>query len=179
MLARVTSTDEDTRMPPEGKPLTEKEVAALRRWIVQGAKFQPHWAYENAPRPAVPEVKDQSWVKNPIDAFVLAKLEAKGLKPVGPAGKGELLRRLYYDLTGLPPSAKEVADFVADNSSDAYEKVVDKLLVLRDGRVQQFGSRAAIAGMITPSGRVEIEPATAANAAPGVVAPPAVRGVTA
>jgi mono/diheme cytochrome c family protein len=138
LLVRVTSTDEDTRMPPEGKPLTEKEVAALRRWIAQGAKFQPHWAYEKSPRPTVPEVKDKAWVKNPIDAFVLAKLEAKGLKPVGPAGKGELLRRLYYDLTGLPPSANEVADFVADDSSDAYEKVVDKLLAS-----ERYGERWA------------------------------------
>ena len=128
VLARVSAEDADMRMPPEGKPLTAAEVDILSRWIAEGAKYQKHWAFEKVVRPAVPAVKNQAWVKSPIDAFILSKLEAKKLQPAGPASKAVLLRRLYYDLTGLPPTAAEVAAFEADTSADAYEKVVDRLL---------------------------------------------------
>jgi mono/diheme cytochrome c family protein len=128
LINRVSSEDENTRMPPEGKPLTEREVATLRRWIAEGAKFQPHWAYEKPVREPVPEVKNKAWVRNPIDAFILAKLEAANLQPAKPADKAVLIRRLYYDLTGLPPTPQQVAHFVADNSDNAYEKIVDQLL---------------------------------------------------
>lgn len=128
LIARITSEDEDTRMPPKGKPLSEKEVDTLRRWIAQGAKYKSHWAFEKPARPEVPAVKDKRWVANPIDNFILAKLEQRGLRPVPPAAKGALLRRLYFDLTGLPPTPAEVAAFEADNRPDAYEKVVDRLL---------------------------------------------------
>ena len=94
----------------------------------QGAKWEAHWAFEPPQRPAVPEVKNKALVRNPIDAFILAKLEANGLTPNPVAPKAALIRRLYYDLTGLPPTPQEVAEFVADASPQAYENVVDRLL---------------------------------------------------
>jgi mono/diheme cytochrome c family protein/uncharacterized membrane protein YkoI len=128
LVARITAEDEFTRMPPEGKPLTAHEIDLLKRWIAQGAKFEKHWAFVPPQMPVVPKVKNNAWVRNPIDAFVLSRLEARGLAPAPPAEKRSLLRRLYYDLTGLPPTPAEVAAFVADEAPDAYERVVDRLL---------------------------------------------------
>src|SRR5207247_1686188 len=93
---------------------------------IEGARS--FWSFRPVVRPEVPKVRRAEWVRNPIDAFVLAKLEEKGFSPAPPADKAHLLRRAYYDLTGLPPSPADVASFLADNSPDAYEKVIDKLL---------------------------------------------------
>ncbi len=128
LLERVASTDDGTRMPPEGKPLTAAQISTLRDWIAAGAKWENHWAFQPVVKPQVPPVRDTAWPRNPIDQFVLSKLETKGLTPAAPAEKGALLRRVYYDLTGLPPTPEEVDVFLADNAPDAYERVVDRLL---------------------------------------------------
>ena len=128
LLRRVLSQDEAEQMPPEGPRLTEAQTDLLQRWIQQGAEWKEHWAFI-APQPQQPPtVKDAKWVASPIDAFILSKLEQKGLKPAAPASKTTLLRRVSYDLTGLPPTPSEVEAFLADNSPNAYEKVVDRLL---------------------------------------------------
>src|SRR5262249_57617000 len=87
-----------------------------------------HWAFQPVKRPVVPAVKDREWARNPIDAFILAALEAKGFRPNPPATKRQLIRRVYYDLTGLPPTPLEVEQFVSDASPDAYERLIDRLL---------------------------------------------------
>src|SRR5690606_4089307 len=97
-------------------------------WIEQGAEYQPHWSFIAPKKPALPEVTDESWTRNEIDYFVLEQLEQKGLKPAPVADRERLLRRVYLDLTGLPPSVEEIDTFLADQSPNAYEAVVDKLL---------------------------------------------------
>jgi mono/diheme cytochrome c family protein len=121
------------RMPLGFAPLSPEQIARISAWIDQGAVWpadlnRKHWAYVKPVRPAVPKVKTKAWVRNPIDAFVLARLEKEGLKPSPEAPKGVLLRRVTLDLIGLPPSPKEVDAFLADTSPNAYEKVVDRLL---------------------------------------------------
>jgi mono/diheme cytochrome c family protein len=139
LLKRVTSTDKDTMMPPKGDRLSAAEVATLRAWIEAGANWPDDgsaaanpadwWSFRPIKKPAVPEVRGQkSEVRNPVDAFVLAKLAEKGLKPSPEADRRTLIRRLYFDLIGLPPSPEEVEAFVASSDADAYEKLVDKLL---------------------------------------------------
>ncbi|WP_428305737.1 DUF1549 domain-containing protein [Lacipirellula sp.] len=131
LLTRVTSEDEFTRMPPEGKPLTEHEIDVLRRWIGEGAEYQKHWAFvapvKHEP-PALEASPHKSWVQTPIDAFILAQLEANNLQPAPQADKRTLCRRAYYDLTGLPPTEQQLEKFLADESPDAWERLVDKLL---------------------------------------------------
>ncbi len=128
ILDRIVSEDEDLRMPPEGKPVTPEEVDLIKRWIQQGAPFSKHWAFRKLSRPQVPTVKNQDFAKHPIDAFIAKDLEANGLKPNQPAGKLALIRRAHYDLTGLPPDPKEIDAFIRDDSPEAFEKVVDRLL---------------------------------------------------
>jgi hypothetical protein len=128
VLHRITSTSADERMPPEDAPLTEKEVATIRRWIEQGAPWGQHWAFTKPARPPQPEVRDAAWVRSPVDAYILERLEAAGLSPAPPADKVALLRRAYYDLIGLPPTPEEIDAFLADDSAEAFEKVVDQLL---------------------------------------------------
>ena len=127
---KISSTNAAFRMPPvySGKTLTEKQIELIKQWIDQGAKWETQWSFVAPKRPPVPEVKDKTWVRNPIDSFVLARLEAEGLKPSEEADKATLLRRVSFDLTGLPPTPAEVDSFVADKSPDAYEKRVDQLL---------------------------------------------------
>lgn len=125
---RIATDDESLRMPPEGKPLSAEEVALVRRWIEEGAQWEKHWAFTPPRQQAPPTVKDDSWVANPIDAFILHGLEASGLTPAPPADKAALLRRVYYDLTGLPPTPEEVDAFLAEQSPTAYEEVIDRLL---------------------------------------------------
>lgn len=138
LLERVTTDDEGMRMPPEGKPLTEEEVDVLRRWIAAGATWEQHWGFQ-PPKPRTPpEVENKDWVRTPIDAFILSKLEAASLQPAPPANKIALLRRAYYDLTGLPPTPAEVQAFLEDASPDAFEKVIDRLLAS-----PQYGERWA------------------------------------
>ena len=137
-------------MPPAGRRLTAAEVGVLRAWIDQGAKFpvtaiskadrpkSRHWAFEPITTPKVPSVNKAGWVRSPIDAFVLAKLESKQIAPAAEADRRTLLRRLSWDLTGLPPMAAEVADFETDPRADAYERQVDRLLAL-----PQYGEKWA------------------------------------
>ncbi len=128
LLKRVTSREEGVQMPPEGAPLTESQIELLRRWIEQGAEWKEHWAFV-APQPQQPPaVKNEKWVANPIDSFILSKLEQQGFAPAPPADKTALLRRITFDLIGLPPTPAEVQAFLADDSPNAYEQVVDKLL---------------------------------------------------
>lgn len=131
----------ERRMPPasSGRTLTPKQIELIREWIDQGAKWQSHWAFDPPKRPAIPEVKDKTWPKNPIDNFTLARLEAEGLKPSAEADKATLLRRVSFDLTGLPPTPAEVDSFLADHSPDAYEKRVDELL-----KSPHYGERMAM-----------------------------------
>jgi hypothetical protein len=131
LLARITAKDEDDRMPPAKsgkKPLTPAQVELLTRWIKGGAVWQEHWAFQKPQRPAVPQVKEKKWPKNPIDNFVAARLEKEKLKPSPEAEKTTLLRRASLDTTGLPPTPAEIDAFLADKSPQAYEKVVDRLL---------------------------------------------------
>ncbi|WP_339910687.1 PSD1 and planctomycete cytochrome C domain-containing protein [Symmachiella dynata] len=128
LLRRIATDDEIERMPPEEKPLPAEEIALIRRWISEGAAWDKHWAFQPIQHPQPPAVKNSEWVRNPIDAFILARLEKNGLNPAPPADKLALLRRAYYDLTGLPPTPDEVTAFLADTAPDAYETVVDRLL---------------------------------------------------
>jgi mono/diheme cytochrome c family protein len=130
LIARVTAEDESLRMPPEGKPLSEQEVDVLRRWIDEGAPYQKHWAFVPPVKHEPPTIEGdrQSWVKTPIDAFVLAQLQANDLQPAPKADKRTLCRRAYFDLTGLPPTEEQLEEFLADESEGAWEKLIDKLL---------------------------------------------------
>ncbi|HEV7221761.1 MAG TPA: PSD1 and planctomycete cytochrome C domain-containing protein [Pirellulales bacterium] len=128
LVARVASEDEASRMPPEGKPLKPAEVALLRRWIDEGAVWKKPWAFGPVAKPQPPAVANAARVSNPIDAFVLKRLEEAKLTPAAPADPAALVRRVYYDLTGLPPTPEEVDAFAADSSPEAYERLVDKLL---------------------------------------------------
>ena len=130
LVRRIESHDADEVMPPTAskKPLSDAHKEILKRWIAQGAEYQPHWSFLAPVRPRVPAVSDQTWVKNPIDAFVLAQLEAKGLTPAPEADRRTLARRLSLDITGLPPSPEVVQNFVSDKSPHAYEILVDALL---------------------------------------------------
>ena len=141
LLARINAANRATRMPPPqaGTTLTEAQIAMIRKWVEQGAKWERHWAFVAPQRPELPAVRDAKWVRNPIDRFVLARLEKEGLKPAPEADRATLLRRVSFDLTGLPPTPAEVDAFVADKSPDAYEKQVDRLLAL-----PQYGERMAM-----------------------------------
>lgn len=127
---RITSQDEDDVMPPPEfkKELTAEEIETLRQWIEQGAKWEDHWAFNPVIRPSPPKNTLPHWVRNPIDQFVLKTLEELNLSPSPEADKRTLVRRLYFDLTGLPPRPGEIDSFVLDHSPHAYEKVVDHLL---------------------------------------------------
>jgi mono/diheme cytochrome c family protein len=123
-------TDELDPMPPvkSHKQLTPEEIDLLARWIDQGAAYERHWAYVPPTRPAPPKVKHNKWVGNAIDRFVLARLEEEGIKPSPRATERELMRRVTFDLTGLPPTPEQARAFMRDDSPDAYEKYVDRLL---------------------------------------------------
>jgi len=145
VIARITATNPAVRMPRSqngaaaGEPLGERQVALLTRWIEQGATWQKHWSFIPPKRPEPPkDLKDPKWVRNPIDAFVLQRLEREGLKPAPEADKATLLRRVSLDVIGLPPTPAELDAFLKDNSPNAYEKVVDRLL-----RSPQYGERMA------------------------------------
>jgi hypothetical protein len=140
LMKRVTSTNADLVMPPTGAghKLTEAQINTLRRWIDEGAAWGSHWAFIPPRRVALPEVKNKAWARNAIDAFALARLEKEGLSPSPAADRATLLRRVSFDLTGLPPSLRELDDFLNDRSPNAYEKVVDRLL-----SSPRFGERMA------------------------------------
>lgn len=128
LIARISSKDDGLQMPPEGERLKADQVELLHNWIAQGAEWKKHWAFEPAQKRTPPETKNKEWVQNPIDAFILSKLEQKGLSPAPPADRVTLIRRVYFDLTGLPPTPEEVDQFVNDPAPDAYEKLIDHLL---------------------------------------------------
>ncbi|MFG0289150.1 MAG: PSD1 and planctomycete cytochrome C domain-containing protein [Rhodopirellula sp. JB044] len=151
VIARIESDDEYERMPPEGEPLSPEEIGTLKEWISEGAPFRRHWAFEPLTYPRAPKLtlrsdgtsatklrstsnrhpstsQNATDAVHPIDAFVWQRLEESGLKQAPRADKRTLIRRVTYDLTGLPPSPQQVADFVANTDPDAYEKLVDRLL---------------------------------------------------
>ncbi|MCA9230387.1 MAG: DUF1553 domain-containing protein [Planctomycetales bacterium] len=130
LLRRIVTTDADELMPPadSGKSIKPEQIELIRRWIEQGAPWQQHWSFVPPLRPELPAVSDSNWPRNAVDSFILAKLDAKGLKPSPPADKETLLRRITFDLTGLPPTLEEMDAFLADESPTAYEQVVDRLL---------------------------------------------------
>jgi hypothetical protein len=141
VILRITERDAKRRMPPvsTGRKLTPRQVELLRRWIAQGANWQKHWSLIPPQRPGLPAVKNKAWPRNPLDLFVLARLEQEGLTPSAEADRSTLIRRVTLDLTGLPATPAEVDAFVNDRSGDAYEKVVDRLL-----RSPRYGERMAV-----------------------------------
>ena len=141
LIRRITSTAPDKMMPPpdEHAGLTPAQTALLREWIVEGAKYEGHWAYQKILSPQPPVVSQAGFeVHGPIDSFILAHLQKDALKPSSPEEKARLIRRVSLDLTGLPPSIEEVDHFLNDQSATAYEKVVDHLLAS-----PHFGERMA------------------------------------
>lgn len=130
LVRRVRGIDPAKVMPPRktGKKVKPEEIALLDRWIKQGAPYERHWSYEKPARPPLPAVRNSAWPQNPIDRFLLARLEREGLRPAALADRHALIRRVSLDLTGLPPTWEEVKAFIEDNSPDAYEKVVDRFL---------------------------------------------------
>ncbi len=131
LLRRVAASDDFERMPPSGPSLSAKEIEILRAWIAGGAPWPDHWAYHpfnDARLPSLPGDDWDDWIRTPIDRFILAELLQRGLAPSPMADKRTLLRRVYFDLIGLPPTADEMDAFLADNSPDAYDRVVDRLL---------------------------------------------------
>jgi len=146
LIAVVSGAEDRPRMPPTGEPLSPKQIALLKAWVDAGAPApyeeeepdpaRSHWAYRPPVLPSVPAVRDPDWARNPIDAFLAAEREKEGLTPSPPISKGLLLRRIWIDLVGLPPTREELGAFLADTAEDAYEKAVDRLLAS-----PQYGER--------------------------------------
>src|SRR5437667_1238798 len=155
LLVKKIKHESQPGMPYQGRQLPGDAIAAIIDWVAAGAPYDKplvlpanadeilarlpgngHWAFKIPRRPPVPAVKDRGWVRNPIDAFIGAEHEKHGLRPLPPAGKRTLIRRVYLDLIGLPPKPEEIRAFLADNSPGAYEKVVDRLLAR-----PQYGER--------------------------------------
>jgi hypothetical protein len=146
-IARLTHKDLDERMPYHANPLKKEEIDLLTQWVKEGAEWGDHWAYVSPQKASVPNPEGyfasflpfgNSWAKNDIDRFILTNLKKEGLKPTDEAPKATLLRRVYLDLIGLPPTPEQLAKFLADDSDEAYEKVVDELL-----KSPQFGEKWA------------------------------------
>ena len=129
-VVRIFSKDPNEMMPtPKShKTLTDAQKEILKRWIAEGAEYEPHWSFVPVTRPEPPKVQNEAWVKNPIDRFVLSKLEKAGLKPAPEADRNTLARRASLDIIGLPPTPAQVAEFVNDKSPDAYEKYIKRLM---------------------------------------------------
>lgn len=130
VISRIFTTNEDDQMPPPAakNPLTQAEKDILRQWIAEGAVYKPHWAFIAPKQSPLPKVQDSQWPRNPIDYFVLARLEQEGLQPSPQADKYTLVRRVFLGLTGLPPTPEQAEAFINDPSPDAYEHLVDRLL---------------------------------------------------
>jgi len=130
LVDRILSDDPEIKMPPpEFKvELSKKEIAVLTKWVEQGAEYKPHWSFIKPKKEKLPKNATKDWAKNEIDHFVAAKLEFKKLSPSERASKENLIRRLNFDLIGLPPTLQQISDFVNDTAENAYEKVVDRLL---------------------------------------------------
>ncbi|MEQ9411034.1 MAG: DUF1549 domain-containing protein [Fuerstiella sp.] len=140
LISRIESTDPDVRMPPpdSGLSLNAAEQQLLRRWVSEGAEWKGHWAFEPIVRPALPTVSNLDWCRHEIDRFIVARQEAEGFPQNGMATRERLIRRATFDLTGLPPTLEEIDAFLADESTNAFEKVVDRLL-----QSEHFGERMA------------------------------------
>ena len=117
-------------MPPEssGLKISPEQIHLIQKWIEQGAPWQQHWSFIPPKRAVFPSVRNTNWIRNGIDYFVLKRLETEGLHPANEAARETLIRRVSLDLTGLPPSPEEIDTFLLDNTPDAFEKVVDRLL---------------------------------------------------
>ncbi len=141
VFLRISSSDTSIQMPPpkSNLSLTKNEIEIIGKWIEQGAKYKPHWAFIPPVQTALPEVDEEKWPANEIDHFILARIEASGLTPNQPADRERLLKRVSLDITGLPPSIEMQSSFMADQSEDAYEKMVDQLL-----SQPHYGERMAV-----------------------------------
>ncbi len=141
LVARIFSEDRDEKMPPPKahKTLQPQQKETLKRWIAEGAQYEPHWAFVPLAPMELPAVKDSAWSRTGVDGFILARLEQERLPPSPEADKATLIRRVSLDLTGLPPTPEEVDAFIADDSPRAYEKVVERLL-----RSTHYGERMAV-----------------------------------
>ncbi|SMD45285.1 Planctomycete cytochrome C [Aquiflexum balticum DSM 16537] len=141
---RIVSTDPNELMPPpeSNLSLTQEEIGLIKKWIEQGAQYEPHWAFVSPKKAALPKVKDEEWTRNEIDYFTLAKMNKLGLDPNDQAEKHELLKRVSLDLTGLPPTPEMISAFEKDNSPEAYEKALDKIMNL-----PTFGEKMAVLWM--------------------------------
>ena len=130
LVERILTKDPDEIMPPpkHGKPLSPAQIELLQQWVRQGAGWQQHWSFIVPTAPELPRVQDGKWARNAIDTFVMARLESEGLRPNPEADSVSLQRRVTLDLTGLPPTVEEVDAFLADKRSDAYERLVDRLM---------------------------------------------------
>ncbi|MCP5516435.1 MAG: PSD1 domain-containing protein [Verrucomicrobiales bacterium] len=130
VIQRIFTTDPEDQMPPASakKPLSEAQKEILKRWVAEGAEYTEHWAFIKPEQPAPPAVKQADWPRNPIDHFILNRLETEGLKPQSRADRHTLVRRVYLDLIGLPPTPEQADAFVRDESPEAFEKLVDGLL---------------------------------------------------
>ena len=143
VIARIGSADESIVMPPPeiNKGLSEREKQLLKQWILEGAEYQPIWSLMPPRKPTTPDISqlDRGWARNGIDQFILARLEQAGMEPSAEADRETLIRRLSFDLTGLPPTLKEIDAFLADSAPDAYDKLVDRSLAS-----PHFGERMAV-----------------------------------
>jgi hypothetical protein len=144
LLQRILTEDPDDRMPPpeSKKSLSEEKISMIRQWIMEGAEWQDHWAFVAPKNPTLPEVAEEAWIGNPIDRFVYSELDQHGLIPSAAADRRTLMRRVNFDLTGLPPTPEEVEAFVSDTGPNAFEKVVDRLL-----NSERYGERMTLAWM--------------------------------
>ena len=140
ILKRISSKNSVYKMPPpeSNLDLSDREKKILKKWVLQGGKWDKHWAYIKPELPIVPEVKNINWTTNEIDYFILRKLESKGMSPSKIEEKEILLRRVYFDIIGLPPSVSDIDNFISDKSPNAYEKIIDKLL-----KSEAYGERMA------------------------------------
>lgn len=140
ILKRISSKNSIYKMPPpeSNLDLSDREKEILKKWVLQGGKWKKHWAYIKPELPIVPEVENINWTTNEIDYFILRKLESKGMSPSKIEEKEILLRRVYFDIIGLPPSVSDIDNFISDKSPNAYEKIIDKLL-----ESEAYGERMA------------------------------------
>ena len=142
LYLRISAVDEGHRMPPAAfghDRLSDRQIGLLREWIQEGALWQGHWSFLKPDRPAIPPNRHSGWPVNPVDSFILRRLQAEGMEPSPPASKETLVRRLALDITGLPPDLADVDAFLADSSPDAYETLVDRLLAS-----SSYGERMAV-----------------------------------
>ena len=140
ILNRINSENASYVMPPpeSNLKLSDREKEVLKKWVDQGGNWEPHWAYTKPKLPNVPEIDKENWASNEIDYFIAKKLKSVGMTPSEKEEKEILIRRAYFDLIGLPPTIQEIDEFVSDNSNNAYEKVIDKLL-----ESKSYGERMA------------------------------------